>query len=491
MTRFGHFIDGAHRAPESGEWFPTVDPYTGEAWAEIARGDARDVAAAVESAQAAFTGWRRLTASQRGAHLRRFADEVAAHADELADIEVRDNGKLMAEVGVQCRLLAGWIHYYAGLADKIEGRLPPHEKPDTMGLVRYEPFGVCAGITPWNSPLLLLVWKLAPALAAGNAFVVKPSEYTSASSLRLAELAVAAGLPKGLFNVVTGMGAEVGSALVEHPLVRKVAFTGGELGGVAVSQAAARKLIPVSLELGGKSANIIFDDADLDAAAAGAVSGIFAASGQTCMAGSRLLVQDGVHDAVLERLAGIAEAARHGDPRDPATNISPVATRAQHDKILSYVAIARDEGARLVAGGVPGEPPPGSKGLFVRPTIFADVTPGMRIAREEVFGPILAVMRFRDEEEAVRLANATDYGLAAGVWTRDLNRALRMTERLEAGTVWVNTYRSTSYVMPFGGFKRSGLGRENGIDAVKEYLQEKSIHINLSTAPVANPFVRR
>lgn len=491
MQRFGHFIDGAYHPPAGGDWFPTTNPYTGEPWAEIARGDARDVEAAVVSAHEAFLSWRRLTASQRGAHLRRFADAVAEHAAELADIEVRDNGKLMTEVGVQCRLLPGWLHYYAGLADKIEGRLPPHEKPDTVGFVRYEPFGVCAGITPWNSPLLLLVWKLAPALAAGNAFVVKPSEYTSASSLRLAEIAVEAGLPKGLFNVVTGMGPEVGRALVEHPQVRKVAFTGGELGGVAVSQVAAAKLIPVSLELGGKSANVIFDDADLDAAAAGAVSGIFAASGQTCMAGSRLLIQERIHDAVLDRLAAIADAAIHGDPRDPATNISPVATRAQFEKILSYIDVAKGEGARLVAGGGAGEPPAGSGGLFVRPTIFADVTPDMRIAREEVFGPVLAVMRFGDEEEAVRLANGTDYGLAAGVWTRDLNRALRMTERLEAGTVWVNTYRSTSYVMPFGGVKRSGLGRENGIDAVKEYLQEKSVHINLSTAPVANPFVRR
>lgn len=490
MQRFGHFIGGTWRNPINGQWMPTIDPYSSEPWAEVARGDSHDVAAAVEDAQAALTGWKSLTGSQRGAYLRKFADMVADRAAELADIEVRDNGKLLTEVMGQCQMLSGWIHYFAGYADKIEGRIPPHERPDTLGLVTYEPYGVCAGITPWNSPLLQLVWKLAPALAAGNVFVLKPSEYTPVSSLRLAEIAVQAGLPKGVFNVVTGFGNEVGVPLVDHPLVRRVAFTGGEPGGLAIGAAAARKLIPASLELGGKSANVVFADADFDAATGSVAAGIFAACGQSCVAGSRLIVHDDLHDSMLARLVEIAERVKHGDPRDPSVQMGPVATSAQHERILAFIDKAKKEGARLAAGGVAGVPPPGNRALYIRPTIFSDVTTEMHIAREEVFGPVLSVMRFSDEEEAIRIANASDYGLAAGVWTRDLARAIRVSQRIEAGTVWVNRYRAVSYVMPFGGYKRSGVGRENGMEVMKEYLQVKSIHVNLSAAPVVNPFVK-
>jgi (Z)-2-((N-methylformamido)methylene)-5-hydroxybutyrolactone dehydrogenase len=485
------FIDGQWRDPAAGRWFETVNPYTGEPWAEIPRGDAADVELAVLAAQRAFRQgeWPALTATRRGQLLRRFAGILSTHAETLAQVEVRDNGKLYAEVLNQCRYLAEWFDYYGGLADKIEGAVPPIDKPHVLNYTRHEPLGVCACITPWNSPLLLLAWKAAPALAAGNTIVIKPSEYTSASTLEFAKLSVEAGFPAGVINVVTGYGTEVGEPLVRHPKVRKVAFTGGEAGGRSVNLAAAPDFKRVTLELGGKSANIVFADADLDQAVGGAISGIFAASGQTCIAGSRLLLQESIHDDFLERFLKVAATARLGDPMAPATQIGPITTEAQYRRILDYIDIARNEGARCVLGGGPAQVE-GVRGKFVQPTVFTDVTPLMRIAQEEVFGPVLSVLRFRDEAQAIEIANDVDYGLAAGVWTESLRRAIRMAEQLEAGTVWVNTYRSTSYTTPFGGYKASGLGRENGIEAIHEYLQVKSVW--LYTGPgVANPFVRR
>jgi aldehyde dehydrogenase (NAD+) len=422
--------------------------------------------------------------------LRKFAEILADHAETLAEIEVRDNGKLYAEVVNQCRYMTQWFHYYGGLADKIEGSVPPIDKPDVLNLTRYEPLGVCACITPWNSPLLLLAWKAAPALAAGNTIVIKPSEFTSASTLEFARLSEQAGFPPGVINVVTGFGAEAGDALVRHKLVRKVAFTGGEEGGVLVNTSAARDFKKVTLELGGKSANIVFDDANLDQAVNGAISGIFAASGQTCIAGSRLLLQDSIHDAFLERLVEMAAGAQIGDPMSADTQVGPITTEAQYLKILDYIEIAKGEGARCVLGGGAASAPAGSRGLFVQPTIFTDVTNDMRIAQEEVFGPVLSVLRFSDEEQAVEIANDVNYGLAAGVWTEGLRRAITMSERLEAGTIWVNTYRSTSYTTPFGGYKASGLGRENGAEAIKEYLQVKSVWFHTG-GDVANPYTRR
>lgn len=493
MKKYGHFIHGKIVEPSSKKWLESFDPYSGKAWALIALGNAKDVDIAVRSAHEAYTSaaWRGLTPSRRASKLRNFADAVAARSEELAQVESRDNGKLLTEIRLQCKLLPEWIHYFGGMCDKIEGRIPPLEKPLQLGLVRYEPYGVCAGITPWNSPLLLLVWKLAPALAAGNTFVAKPSEYTSASSLLLAEIASESGLPPGVFNVVTGLGADVGEPLVNHPLIRRVAFTGGEPGGLRVASAAAKKLIPCTLELGGKSANIVFADADLDAAVTGIVSGIFAASGQTCMAGSRALVHESIYDEVLMRLVEIANAAKLGDPRDPDTNIAPIATEPQFRKIEELISSAVSEGAILMAGGVEPCKPGATGGFFVRPTIFTGVRTDMRVVREEAFGPVLVVMPFKDEDHAIELANATEYGLAAGIWTKDITKGIRVSEKLEAGTVWINTYRSTSYLMPFGGFKRSGIGRENGADAIKEYLQQKSLHINMNPASVADPFIRR
>ncbi|CAG2143344.1 aldehyde dehydrogenase [Cupriavidus numazuensis] len=492
LPRYTHYIDGRMVPPAGGAYFPTENPFTGEAWAEIARGSADDVEQAVQAAHRSLRSgaWPALTASERGLLLHRLGDRIAAEAERLAAIEVRDNGKLISEMLGQLRYIPKWFHYFGGLADKVHGDVIPLDKKGYFNYTRQEPVGVVAIITPWNSPLMLLAWKLAPALAAGCTVVIKPSEFTSASTVALVALLDEVGFPPGVVNVVTGFGNEVGAALVSHPLVRKVTFTGADTTGKVIAQQAARDLKHVALELGGKSPNIVFADANLDDAVNGAVSGIFAATGQTCIAGSRLLLQDDIHDAFLERLLALARTARMGDPMDPETQVGPVTTRPQYEKVLSYIDVATREGARLMLGGKPAQRPECGHGWFVEPTIFADVRNDMRIAQEEVFGPVLSVIRFRDEDEAIALANDIRFGLGAGVWTSDIGRSFRMAERIEAGTVWVNTYRAVSYMSPFGGYKDSGLGRENGADAIREYLQTKSVWINTGAA-TANPFVMR
>lgn len=484
------YINSEWVDPAEGEWLETENPYTGAPWAEIPRGSATDVEQAVNAAHAAFTRgpWAEMSPSQRGALLRKLADLIAEHAEALADIEVADNGKLRAEMLGQMQYMPQWYHYFGGLADKVEGATIPVDKPGMFNFTQYEPLGVVAIITPWNSPLLLATWKIAPALAAGNTIVIKPSEYASASMLEFARLIEQAGFPAGVFNVVTGYGDEVGTALAESPKVARIGFTGGETGGVKVYEAAARGLKRVSLELGGKSPNIVFDDADIDQAVNGAISGIFAATGQTCMAGSRLLVQRTVHDEVVDKLVSRARTARLGDPMDMATQVGPIATRAQFDKVLGYIDIAQKEGARCVLGGGPAERPECGTGWFVEPTILTNVHNDMRIAQEEVFGPVLSVIPFEDEEEALTIANDVLYGLAAGVWTASIPRAMNMARRIQAGTVWINAYRVVSYMSPFGGYKRSGIGRENGQEMIKEYMQVKSVWINTS-GKVDNPFV--
>ncbi len=489
MKTYQMWIDSQWVDPASGEWIETQNPFTGKSWARIPRGTAADANRAVEAAYAAYDRgeWAEMIASRRGALLRKLGDLIAENAEHLADIEVMDNGKLKAEMYGQMKYMPEWYYYYGGLADKVEGANIPTDKPNMFNFTQYEPLGVVAIITPWNSPLLLATWKIAPALAAGNTVVMKPSEFTSASMLELAKLVEQAGFPRGVFNVVTGYGPDVGSALVEHPKVARIGFTGGEAGGVKVYEAAARGLKRVSLELGGKSPNIVFEDADLDNAVKGAVSGIFAATGQTCMAGSRLLVQESIHDEFVKRLVALAKTAKMGNPLDMETQVGPVTTRPQYEKVLSYINVAKEEGATCVLGGKPAERSECGDGWFIEPTIFTGVRNSMRIAQEEVFGPVLSIIPFKDEDEAVHIANDVLYGLAAGVWTQNMSRALRMTKKIRAGTVWVNAYRVISYMSPFGGYKRSGIGRENGQEMIKEYLQVKSVYINMGD--VANPFV--
>jgi aldehyde dehydrogenase (NAD+) len=492
MQKYQMYIDGKYVDSASGKWFDSYNPYTGEPWAQIAQGNAEDADRAVRAAHEAYTEgpWPQLSASQRGLLLHKLGDLVARDARKLAETEVRDNGKLIAEMQGQLNYIPQWYYYFGGLADKIQGAVIPLDKKGFFNFTRHEPLGVVGAITPWNSPLLLAAWKLAPALAAGNTVVIKPSEFTSASTLEFVKLFEEAGFPSGVVNVVTGFGKDVGTPLVEHPLVKKIAFTGSDATGRAINELAAKTFKRVSLELGGKSPNIVFADAKIEDAVNGAVSGIFAATGQTCIAGSRLLLQESIHDAFVEKLLALAKTARMGDPMSLDTQVGPVTTRPQYEKVLGYIDIAKKEGAKLLMGGGAATRPECGKGWFVEPTVFAGVNNKMRIAQEEVFGPVLSVIKFKDEEEALAIANDVRFGLGSGVWTSDIGRAIRMSERIQAGTVWVNTYRAVSYLSPFGGYKDSGLGRENGMDAMREYLQVKSVWINTG-AVTGNPFVMR
>ncbi|MCA4135376.1 aldehyde dehydrogenase [Arthrobacter sp. M4] len=479
-------IDGSRVPLDSERIIAVTSPIDGSHLAEIADASGAQIHDAITAAERAFSKWRQVSGNERAKLLNRLADLIDRDSHELALLETTDNGKLLRETSTQARFAARNYRFFAGAADKLYGHTIPLDSWDTFDYTSKEPIGVAVLITAWNSPMQLLANKLAPALAAGCTVVIKPSEIAPLTTLRLADLIAEAGFPQGVVNIVTG-GVEAGIALTTDARVGRISFTGSVPTGQAIARAAAGTLVPVTLELGGKSANIIFDDADLERAVPGAVAGIFAAGGQTCIAGSRLLVHDSVADIVTKRIAEIARNIVIGDPRADETQMGPVASSLQQERILAMVSKALDDGSHLLVGG--GRPDDTSlpAGSYVQPTIFTEVDPESRLAQEEVFGPVLAVTRFSDEEQAVSIANSTEFGLASGIWTSDLSRAHRVARELVAGTVWVNTYRYSAAQAPFGGVKRSGYGRERGLEALDEYLRTKNVLIDLSNS-VRDPF---
>ena len=480
------FIGGEWIAPHSGRTIASIDPASEEVWALVAEADDVDIDRAVKAAREALRGpWARLAPSARGALIHKLGTLIARDARALAEIESRDNGKPLRDTVGEMQRSADWLTFYAGAADKIYGETIPF-KPDAHAFTRREPVGVVGAILPWNSPMSLYAWKLGPALACGCTVVLKPAELTPVSAMELASLIVEAGFPPGVVNVVPGYGSVAGAALVDHPMVNKIAFTGEHRTAQEIMRRASVNLKRLSFECGGKAPHIIFADADLDRAATVATHGAFRSTGQSCSLGSRLFVERAVYDEVVDMLVRRAARIRVGMPLDPATHIGPHTSAEQLDKTHRYIQLGKDEGYRLLLGG--RRPPGFERGYFVEPTIFGDVDNRSRLAQEEIFGPVLSVIPFESEAEVVAMANDVQYGLVAGLWTRDVGRAHRVAAQLESGLVSVNTYRPVHWMLPYGGYKMSGIGRENGFEAVNEYLETKTVVIDYAEAPPPDPF---
>ncbi|MEW5982430.1 MAG: aldehyde dehydrogenase family protein [Acidobacteriota bacterium] len=474
------FIGGEWVGASNGATQPVVNPATEEVIAEVPSATAADLDRAVAAARASLVGaWGRMSARERGRLVWRIGQELAKRADDVARLETLHNGKPIFESRqIDVPSAAECFEYYAGWADKVHGETLP-VKGEYFTYTLREPVGVVAAIVPWNFPLLLAVWKVAPALACGNAVILKPASQTPLTALALAEIAEAVGLPPGVLNVVTGRGSDIGQLIVEHPGIDKIAFTGDTATGRGIMKASAESVKRITLELGGKSPNIVLPDADLDAAVRGATIGIFYGKGEVCAAGSRLLIDRSIKDEFLSKLAERTAKLRPGDPLNPKTRLGAISSKGQLERVLDYVDTARREGAELIAGGRRADIGTG-KGYFMEPTVFASVTPEMTIAREEIFGPVLAAIEFADVDEAIARANQSHYGLAAAVWTRDIKKAHQVARRLQAGTVWINTYNVYDTAAPFGGYKQSGFGREMGQHALEHYTQVKTVCVDLS-----------